>query len=80
MKPTLQIEFESRHDCSKFKKLLLKDKVLKEFFDGKGERCIFLKFDTIEIKNKVAQTLLNLVKNISIQTRENKVDYLYVKK
>lgn len=79
MSSTLQLEFQSRQECNRFKKTLIKDKLLATFFDGKADRCIWLKFENDFVKQQAAQTFLRIVKNISIEKRESGVEYLLIK-
>lgn len=73
---TLQIEFKRRQQCNKFAIFITKR--LKGFFDGKAERCVWMKFESFETREKIKTTILKAVPKCEIKYRDSGVDYLFV--
>lgn len=73
---TLQVEFKNRQRCNKFAKFIKKG--MNRFYDCKAERCVWMKFDSLETRNNVKEVLLKQVKECEVKYRESGVDYLFV--
>jgi hypothetical protein len=74
IKFTLQVEFKYRQQCTRFAKLIQKGT---KHFDSKAERCVWLKFDSEDSREKVKKVLMENVK-CELKYRESGVDYLFV--
>lgn len=75
-KRTLQIEFKYRQRCTKFVKHI--KKLCPQYFDGKGERCVWMKFDRVETREVVKMKVVSEIKSCEIRKRENGDDYIFV--
>lgn len=73
---SLQIEFKHRQQCNKFAVFIRKG--MPRFFECKAERCVWMKFDSMESRDKVKAILLKQVKCCDVRYRESGVEYLYV--
>ena len=71
---SLQIEFKYRQQCTRFAKMIRKGT---DHFDCKASNCVWLKFDSVESREKVKAVLLENVK-CELRYRDSGVDYLYV--
>jgi hypothetical protein len=67
----LQIEFKHRQQCTRFHKVISKDKAMSKYIDCKIGSLIMLKFDTKEIKDGVCSAILKNVTGAEISKRES---------
>jgi len=73
---SLQIEFKNRQRCNKFAKFIRKGML--RYYDSKAERCVWMRFDSVESRNNVKEVLLKQVKECEVRYRDSGVDYLFV--
>lgn len=73
---SLQIEFKNRQRCNKFAKFISKG--MPRYYDSKAERCVWMRFDSVESRNNVKEVLLKQVKECEVRYRDSGVDYLFV--
>jgi hypothetical protein len=48
------------------------------YYDSKAERCVWMRFDSVESRNNVKEVLLKQVKECEVRYRDSGVDYLFV--
>lgn len=75
---TLQVEFTNRQQCTKFVKIIKKCNTLSRFFDFKAERCVWLKFDNPDSRERVKSVLMLQIKEAKLSYRASGIDYLIV--
>jgi hypothetical protein len=75
---TLQVEFKTRQQLNRFYRNLLKGDGLLKYITGKGERTLFLEFDTPNIREEVKRVFLQSVPNIHREVLPNGLDVLKI--
>jgi hypothetical protein len=78
-KNTLQIEFVSRQQMNRFARFLNKKDNLGKYINGKGEKTLFLSFDSEFVRERVKEVFIKLVKNIEVIKYDSGLDKLRLK-